>query len=318
MTKLTVVGDCHFQPSNLDKQRQLFAKIKELGNPVIFLGDLLHTKEIIRGSCLNALMYMIRDLNLRTYILVGNHDLFNLHSEEHSLESLKMLQNVTIFDKPSVGVENNVVMGFIPYIHELSKFRETAGEILANKPKILFLHQGITGFDYGNGFIEKNGIASEELSEIPMVVSGHFHKFQKEGNILYLGTPFSHDFGETDQKKYIAVLDLEKSDIQLIPTRMPEHRTFYVRTLEDLIQLEKMKKTDHNRIILCGEKEALSSADLRRFPAQILERYSQTGAKKQNEFFEKRGPEASFQYWAKSIKKFSDELVELGLEIIKE
>ena len=151
-----------------------------------------------------------------------------------------------------------------------------------------------------------------------MVISGHFHKFDKRGNILYLGTPFSHDFGESDQRKFIAVLDLDHSDIQLIPTKMPEHRTYYIENPEDVKQLEKMKKTNHNRIILCGKKEELSGLDLRHYPANVIERYVQGSSKKLDEFFKQKSPASSFEFWAREVKKFPEELINLGIELLKD
>ena len=53
--KFTIVGDPHAKPGNLNKINHLFDMVETLGNTVIWLGDFLDTKEIIRGKCLNLI-----------------------------------------------------------------------------------------------------------------------------------------------------------------------------------------------------------------------------------------------------------------------
>ena len=55
-----------------------------------------------------------------------------------------------------------------------------------------------------------------------LFIVGHYHKFQKNENILYLGTPYSHSFGEANQKKYILIVD---QDLDFIETSqfLPQH-----------------------------------------------------------------------------------------------
>jgi hypothetical protein len=45
--KYSLVADIHAQNTNLDKVGKVFDLVEDLGNPVIILGDLLHTKAIM-------------------------------------------------------------------------------------------------------------------------------------------------------------------------------------------------------------------------------------------------------------------------------
>lgn len=69
--RLTVVGDPHAKPNNLDKITQLFDHIEELGNTCIILGDLLDTKELVRGRCLNHYFHRFEKSSLNFIVLTS-------------------------------------------------------------------------------------------------------------------------------------------------------------------------------------------------------------------------------------------------------
>lgn len=317
---LTIVGDPHFKPENLHKQEKIFELVEFLGNPTVILGDLLHTKEIIKGSCINTLINLLKKSKLHFYILIGNHDYFNLQCTEHSLEPLKLLPNVTIIDTPREIIIENIPCYFIPYTHSIEVFKNRVDIAkLQHKPEILFLHQGINNFDFGNGFIETNGTELKDLSSFPLIISGHFHKYQAKDNLLYLGTPFSHDFGEANQDKFLATLNIPAKEINLIPTKLEQHRTWYIKTPEDLKNISDINPTDSNRIIIEGKKEDFVSVDYLPFKSQgiqIIEKFS-------NSTFEQltlNPPENSLDFfltWAKEVKKLPEGIIAAGIQILK-
>ena len=317
--RLTIVGDPHFKNDNLDLQRKLFDKIESLANPVVILGDLLHSKEIIRGNSLNELVGLLRKSKLPFFILVGNHDLFNLNSKEHSLEALKLIPNVRIFDSSSMIEVDGQKLHFIPYIHSIEAFRAELDKVKTPKESILFLHAAVNDFDYGNGFMEKHGINIEELSKFKLVISGHFHKYAKKENLTYLGTPFSHDFGESDQKKYIGILSTKSLKMKLINTELPEHVTFVVEEEKDLEKLKQIDYKNFNRIILAGYADELSRIDLGEYLEKkviVIERYKP----RTNQEIKPLNFEdclSSFETWAKEVKKLDSDFIESGLEILK-
>jgi predicted MPP superfamily phosphohydrolase len=94
----TICGDMHVKPDNLNVVSELFEKLENLGNPVICLGDLFDTKEVIRGKCLNLVYEKVKASKLKWIFIVGNHDYYSNLCDQHSLETLKSLENVEIID----------------------------------------------------------------------------------------------------------------------------------------------------------------------------------------------------------------------------
>lgn len=305
MTKYTIVGDPHAKPSNLDKIDRLFDLVEDIGNPVIWLGDLLDTKEVIRGNCLNLYHERLSNSDLDHTILVGNHDWFNLDCKDHSLKTLSLLANVEVIDRPVYNDEFTL----LPYCHDPEMLRNWLSKARKNT---VIGHLDICGFDFGNGLISSEGLKIEDLKLFQRVISGHYHKYQQIKNVTYIGTPFSHSFGESDQDKVIAVYDVDDDTLELLPTPFPRHRT---------IELDCSKHyshwyndTDYFRVILKGTQEEIDQ-----IPRMENVKYVEqpTNLVKSSTIEETQSPEVQFVKWAKDIKGFSEDVVALGLEILE-
>ncbi len=306
MAKYTVIGDPHAKPTNLDKINTLFDIAEDLGNSVIILGDLLDTKEMVRGKCLNLYYKRMRESKLSFTLLVGNHDWFNLECEEHSLEPLKELRNVTVVD---TAISNELV-AFLPYMKDQEKLKE-AFKLCAGK--VVFCHVDMTGFDYGNGLISGEGLTLADVQGAKRVFSGHYHKYQEIGTFTYLGTPFSHSFGESNQDKYICVYDTDADTIDLFPTPFPRHITIDLDC--SVYSGHHYNDVDIQRVILRGTQEEIDRVQREENVKYIEEPTSVVKARVINET---ESPQLQFTKWAKDIKGYSDEVVELGLEILND
>lgn len=301
----TIIGDPHAKPDNLDKINTLFDMVEDLGNPAIFLGDTLDTKELIRGKCLNTIYRRVSTSKLHFTFIIGNHCWFNLECKEHSLETLKALKNVTIIDKPT---ELDGLL-FLPYTHDLSQFKTW---LKTAKGKTVFCHADISGFDYGNGLISEEGLELSDFKDVRKVISGHYHKHQNVGVVTYLGTPFSHSFGESNQDKYIGLYDPSEGVLELLPTPFPRHIT---------IELDCAKYTGHHyngvdihRVILKGTQEQIDRVK-REDGVKYIEQPSNSG--KESIISEIDTPEVQFSKWATDIKGYSRDVLDLGLEVLK-
>lgn len=178
MVKLTIIGDPHAKLNNLDKINELFNKIEDLGHTTVILGDLLDTKAIVRSQCLNAYINYFKNSKLNFIILVGNHDLHEVTSTEHSLEPLKLLPNVTIVDEP-MGLHHGF---FMPYMHDEVRVKAAIKQM--PKGSVLFGHLELKGFDFGNGFICPKGMTGKSFTKFKRVISGHFHCFSEDTEVL--------------------------------------------------------------------------------------------------------------------------------------
>lgn len=305
---LTVIGDPHAQKDNLDKIGDLFEIAEELGNDVVILGDMLHSKETIRGKVINFIFTKLKDSKLNWIILTGNHEWFNLQCYDHSLQVFKTLHNVTIVDKP-------LVKGNIAYLPYMSP--ENAAKAVKDLPKgveYLFAHLDVCGYDYGNGRKSEEGLTLKQLKRFKLVISGHYHAYQRENPLVYLGTPFSHSFGETDQDKYIGVF--ENGDLQLLASPFPRHRTFEV----DCTQPEELdyQEGDLVRVFLYGPQDAIAAYP-RAEGIKYIERPTTEEEAQERVVDESQSAAIQFENWASKIRGIEDKaIIKAGVELLEE
>jgi DNA repair exonuclease SbcCD nuclease subunit len=318
--KYSVLGDPHATHGSLEKIGLLFDMVEDIGFPVIILGDLFDTKEIIRGKCFNYVYKRLKASKLQFFILVGNHDWFNLDCEEHSLETLKELDNVTIVDKPTMFGR----MLFLPYYDDLQQFYKEANNPVFDKANTLFMHQGVIGFDYGNGHVADGSghgeITAAKIRSYEKIISGHFHKFAQHENLTFLGTPFSHTFGETDQIKYIGIFDEDDRTLELLETPFPRHRTVEVDlSVENPTKLLKsmVNEKDIFRCKLVGTEMQIKAFDQNRFQGvKFMEEATDSEQAEDASLKETDSNEQKFLTWAKDIKGLDEDTIKLGLDIL--
>ncbi len=323
MCDFTIIGDPHLKHSNIHIMKLLCESVEKLGKPTIWLGDMLDTKEVIRGKCLNFWWKYFSSSNLHHTILVGNHDWFNLECEDHSLKVLDKLKNVTIVDKP---MHTPGGIAFIPYIHDIVELKRVLD--MVSDSKILFSHLEIQQFDFGTGRICDKGITLQDLKKFKRVISGHFHKYQNKDNLTYLGTPFSHSQGEANQIKYLGLYAVATDTLTLQETNLPKHLTieFDCDLLNEtcdhvILPIESDYEIHHYRIILTGTQDNID-----RFPKymylekglldiRFLERPTDT---EMSDVLiqETLSNEKQFSTWATDIQKLDKETVDLGLQIL--
>lgn len=317
----TVLGDPHLKPENIDKIQTLFDIAEELGNPVLILGDLLDTKEVVRSRCLNLVYDRLKRSRLQFTILVGNHDWHNLQCEDHSLRILSELPNTRIVDRPTrlkMGAHSALLM---PYYHDVAQFEAVLD---SEEPcELLVMHQGVSGFDYGNGRIaeqEEGVIPLRLLKRFKKVISGHFHAYQEKGNLVFLGTPFSHSFGESNQEKYIGIFHEDSLELELIETPFPRHVTIELACGEELADSPLGAAINHRprdliRAVLTGSQESILRFPVGEYPTvKFIEKPDLSVS--EISVSETDSNELKFKKWAEEIKGLDPETIALGLEIL--
>ena len=320
MHKYTIVGDIHARPDNLDKVQKLFELVEDLGNPVIVLGDIFDTKEIIRGKVLNKLLKLFSSSRLHWDLLVGNHDMFNLDNAEegHALTALEMSGNlIFVTDKPIINYVDKMLR--VPFSKDANFLREALKDAKTNQVKYVFGHFDIATFDYGNGHISDHGLTVDDFKGFQKVISGHYHAFQELGNIVYLGTPFSHNFGESNQRKFIAEFDTTTGALELIETTeiFPRHITLTCDMTTDTFDVSSVRIEDnHVRILAKGTAEQLEKLpriEGVKYVDEVVE-----GSIESETINESDSKEDQFVKWAKDVAKLEKETIALGLEVLKD
>ena len=152
------------------------------------------------------------------------------------------------------------------------------------------------------------------------MISGHFHKYQQKGNLTYLGTPFSHSFGETDQTKYIGIYDTESDELKLERTPFRKHLTIEI-DCDKSEAIPSLSDIDLYRIILCGKQENIDkySAQKSFYKDHNVKWITRPADYNLNDIQidETSSNEKQFNDWAKETRNLDDETIKLGLEIME-
>lgn len=186
------VGDPHIKINNLEDSEKLVQFALDQARAlkvdrIEFLGDLFHTHAIVRVEILEFWIKWLRAFSaeFETVVLVGNHDqVGNYESKQHALSAFKMMNipNLLIVDEPrQLGK-----IGYLPYIHNEEEFTKAAN-ILALSATVLVCHATFAGSIFENGFYAPEGFNPDNIN-IPTIISGHIHKRQRFGKVIYPGT----------------------------------------------------------------------------------------------------------------------------------
>lgn len=315
--RYSIIGDIHCTLNNLEEVNELFDITEQLGNPTILLGDVLDTKAIVRSECLNLIYKKISESKCHFFIIIGNHDYHNLDCLSHALLPLRSLPNVTLIEKLEEISEG---LYAIPYISDTEVLLETLSKI--PEDHTLLGHFEITSFDYGNGLLcteNSKAVNKQAFSRFKKVISGHFHKYQEVDNITYLGTPFSHSFGESNQDKYIAIL--ENSNLELIKTSFPQHITVTLNKDSDLNLT--LRDSNYNRIIIQGtelEVKSIKEEILSLIPpkTKIIEDIKELKDESNTPITPNMDVVSKWTTWAESVVKYPEDVILLGASILKE
>jgi DNA repair exonuclease SbcCD nuclease subunit len=200
-------------------------KYKDLGiDEIIIPGDIFHNRSEIGVSTLAvAKEFFDYFKDFTVYISSGNHDCFyKNNSTVNSISILDGWGNIHIVDKDCETIKTpykDIVM--VPWGVEYDQIPKTDG--------IIFGHFEISSFYMNSYKVCEHGMESKQLfKKAPIIISGHFHKKDDrkydKGRIVYLGSPYQHNFGDVGDARGIYILDLEKNELEFIENDIsPKH-----------------------------------------------------------------------------------------------
>lgn len=203
---------------------------KEGIREVIFMGDWHSNRNSIHLTTLNFsldAMEKICQAVDKFYFILGNHDLH--YRENRDITSVSFgrnLDNLVIVDKPMQVGDVGLVPWLIGNEHKM---------IRKWKSRYVFGHFEIPGF-LMNAKIEmpENGhYTAADFTGPELVFSGHFHKRQQKGNIIYIGNPFPHNYADAwDDDRGFAILDHASGAVEF--RNWPDCPKFRTIRLSDL------------------------------------------------------------------------------------
>ena len=270
MNKALIATDLHLRPSYIEVGRKVLSLIKEKlvetkANHLFLLGDIFHTKNLVYASVLNLFQKFLEDIekdlpHVKVVLLVGNHD-WGVQYSEHPFRGLEHISNLTIVTSV-YAFDGNV---FLAYAREKERFMEMLAS--AGPSKRIFAHMDMDGFTPGSGWEEISPfLSAEELDKYEQVISGHLHlaqekKLKNGTEIIFVGSPYTTDFGESDQEKRFLLLDLDSGAWETIPTNLTLHKTFKINAGDPFppIPEDELKRGVEYRVIVKGTREQIAS-----------------------------------------------------------
>lgn len=193
---------------------------------IIIAGDIFHDRVSVNLTSIECAYKFFEILEeFQIHIITGNHDCFYLdNSTVHSLSLLKKWKNVTIYDEPTLVDD----IFFAPWGTSIDDMQPA---------KVLIAHLELNGYEMNKNKICTNGMnASDIMQKYKVCFSGHFHKPQirkYDGKLLlYTGSCFQLNWGESGDEKYVYILDTETNNIQKIKNTISP-KFVYINSEED-------------------------------------------------------------------------------------
>jgi len=178
---------------------------KEGCETCIFLGDWHHNRSTTDVSTMNYTVSNLEILNAsfeKVYFILGNHDLFYKDKREiNSIEFMRLFPNIVPIKDPFT--EGDVTI--LPWL-----VGDEWVQVPKLKSKYIFGHFELPSF-YMNamvqmpdhGQLQRNHFVNQDY-----VFSGHFHKRQQTGNIVYMGNAFPHNYADAgDDDRGMMILE---------------------------------------------------------------------------------------------------------------
>ena len=242
-TRLLMFTDIHFGArANSDQHLQdcleyvdWFCElaVKQRATHIAFLGDWFENRNAINVRTLNASHTAARKLNalgIPVFFIVGNHDLYHRNNRDiFSTSGLYDLENFVLISTP---VQLSAELFATPFLFK-EEYPELAKQL--NSYKYVIGH-----FEFRNFVVTgadkrlDHGPDASQFTGPKYIFSGHFHKRQVGGNVIYIGNTFPTTFGDAgDSERGAALLDTETDDVQFFD--YPKAPLFFKTRLSDVV-----------------------------------------------------------------------------------
>ena len=197
----------------------------------IFLGDWHHNRSTTDVSTMNYTLSNLERLSKnfeRVYFILGNHDLFYKDKREiNSVEFMRLFPNVVPIREPFT--EGDVTI--LPWL---------VGDEWKNVPNIksryIFGHLELPSF-YMNAMVQMPDHGTLQRTHFmnqDYVFTGHFHKRQWAGNIIYMGNAFPHNYADAgDDDRGMMIFEWDGIPEFMTWPDQPIYRTYKLSQIID-------------------------------------------------------------------------------------
>ena len=204
---------------------------REGADTCIFLGDWHHNRNSINLITLDTSLRCLEKLGAafeQFFWFPGNHDLFYKDKRDiHSSAFGRHIPGVTVVD--SITTLSDVTL--VPWL--VGDEWKTMKTLTS---KYVFGHFELPSF-YMNAMVQMpdhGELQRGDLSKPDYVFSGHFHKRQHTGNVVYIGNAFPHNYADTwDDDRGMMILEWGGTPTYINWPDAPKYRTVPLSRLID-------------------------------------------------------------------------------------
>jgi DNA repair exonuclease SbcCD nuclease subunit len=244
--KFAVLGDTHFDARDSSNKFNDFFElfftdffdylVKNDIDTVFQLGDLFDRRKFINFNTLSRCREYFFDkakaLDIKVYVLIGNHDIFyrqSLKVNSVSLLTKGVYPNIIPVETPTVINFNGTSIDIIPWICDENQ-AEITDFISKSKSDLCMGHFEIAGFAMYKGVESHEGLSPKMFEKYELTLSGHYHTRSQQSNITYVGTPYEITWQDWNDPRGFHVFDTITRNLEFIPNR---HTIFTKITYDD-------------------------------------------------------------------------------------
>lgn len=213
----------------------------------IFLGDWHHNRSTTDVSTMNYTVSNLEKLSQsfeKVYFILGNHDLFYKDKREiNSVEFMRLFPNI-------VPIRELFTEGDVTIMPWLIGDEWTTVKQL--KSRYIFGHLELPHF-YMNAMVQMpdhGQLQTGHFQHQELVFTGHFHKRQQKGNVVYIGNAFPHNYADAgDDDRGMMILEWGgKPEYHTWPDQ-PIYRTYKLSQIIDRPD-ELLREKMHCRVTI--------------------------------------------------------------------
>jgi DNA repair exonuclease SbcCD nuclease subunit len=169
-------------------------KAKEEGcDTGIFLGDWHHNRNSLNITTMDYSLRALEKLGQafdNFYFFPGNHDLYYKDKRDiHSVEFGKYIPGITVIHEPTTIGDVTLCPWLVG--EEWKKMKDLDSRYVFGHFELPSFYMNAMVQMPDHGELQRSDLAGPEL-----VFSGHFHKRQHNGNVVYIGNAFPHNFAD--------------------------------------------------------------------------------------------------------------------------
>lgn len=188
---------------------------------MIHLGDLVDSRKAIgylaAESLQNIFLTPLKDRNIDSHFIVGNHDLFFRNKVKPNSLDILIRDNYDfkVYEHPKEVVFDSLKILLLPWICDENS-SDTYELIKSTDAQVAMGHLELAGFEFYRGIIAHEGESANIYKRFDKVFSGHYHQGSSKGNITYLGAPCHFTWADAGCDRGFHIFDTETRELQFI------------------------------------------------------------------------------------------------------